>query len=304
MTRVLVTGATGLIGKHAVAALATQGLDVHAVARAKPDTLPSGVTWHVCDLLKSGAAERLAEEVKATHLLHLAWVTEHGHFWNAEENLNWQAVSQHLIEVFRSHGGMRVVVAGSCAEYDWTDLADGLCRENQTPLKPHTRYGQSKVDAFKWLEGFAAQAKLSYAWGRVFMLFGVGENRKRLVPSIATALAQGREAQCSSGIQVRDFMDARDVGRAFAALLMSGVKGAVNVASGEPHTIADVANTLGEISGRPDLVRLGALPDRPDDPLVLVADVTHLRDEVGFVPAVGFRESLEQAYEQIRRGAL
>lgn len=303
MTRILVTGATGLIGRHAVAALVAQGLDVHAVARTKPDTSPPGVTWQVCDLLELGEAERLTAMVKATHLLHLAWVTEHGHFWNGEENRDWQTASQRLIEAFQSDGGARVVMAGSCAEYDWTDLADGLCRENQTPLKPHTFYGQSKVDTFKWLEGFAAQAKLSYAWGRVFMLFGVGENHKRLVPSIAAALAQGREAQCTSGVQVRDFMDARDVGWAFAALLMSGVEGAVNVASGEQHTIAEVANTLGAISGRPNLVRLGALPDRPDDPLALVADVTRLREEVGYVPTVGFREGLKQAYEQIGREA-
>jgi nucleoside-diphosphate-sugar epimerase len=74
------------------------------------------------------------------------------------------------------------------------------------------------------------------------------------------------------------------------------VEGAVNVASGEPLAVAEVAEILGAISGRPDLVRLGALPDRPDEPPVLVADVTRLRVEVGFRPRWGLREALEAAY--------
>jgi len=304
MTRVLVTGATGLIGKHAIAALVAHGHDVHGVARTPPKTSPPGVKWHSCDLLSDGAPEKLATEVQATHLLHLAWVTEHGQFWAAEKNHDWQAASQRLIEAFQGHGGKRVVMAGSCAEYDWTELGDGVCRENQTPLKPHTLYGQCKLEFSQWLASFAAEKGLSQAWGRVFLLYGVGENQNRLVPSIVLALNAGYEAKCSSGVQVRDFMAARDVGWGFSALLMSDVEGAVNVASGEPHTIGEVANALGEFSGHPELVQLGAFPDRPDDPPVLVADATRLRTEVGFAPALGFRAALKQAYDQIRQGTV
>ncbi|OEJ66685.1 NAD-dependent epimerase/dehydratase family protein [Magnetovibrio blakemorei] len=299
MTRVLVTGASGLIGKPAVRALVDQGLDVHAVARTVAER-PIGVTWHACDLLVPGAAEALAHDVQATHLLHLAWVTEHGQFWNAPQNANWQGASKRLIEAFQANGGKRVLMAGSCAEYDWTDLADGVCREGITPMKPHTLYGQSKLETLEWLADFAAKSALSYAWGRVFLLFGEGENDKRLVPSVASALAQRRVAKCSSGTQIRDFMDARDIGSAFAALLMSDVQGAVNVASGEDRTIGEVVSLLGEISGHPELVHLGALPDRADDPRKLVASVERLRLEVGFKPKHDLRESLIEVYQKFK----
>jgi len=59
---------------------------------------------------------------------------------------------------------------------------------------------------------------------------------------------------------------------------------------------------LGEFSGHPELVRMGAFPDRSDDPPVLVADATRLRTEVGFAPVLGFRDALKQAYDQIRQG--
>lgn len=300
MTRVLVTGATGLIGKPAVAALVDQGLDVHAAARTVPAKSDAGVKWHACDLLAPGVAETLARDVQATHLLHLAWVTEHGKFWTAPQNADWQAASMRLIEAFQASGGIRVVMAGSCAEYDWTNLGDGVCREGVTPLMPHTLYGQAKVDMANWLAEFSAHTGLSYAWGRVFLLFGDGESPDRLVPSVAKALSEGREAKCSSGNQVRDFMDARDVGAAFAALLMSPFNGPVNVASGEPHTIGEVVTMLGAISGRPELVRLGALPDRADDPHTLIACVDRLHGEVDCRPEHGLREALVEVYENIK----
>jgi len=299
MKRILITGASGLIGKSAVRALVDQGLDVHAVARTVPET-SSDVTWYACDLLAPGAAESLVHNVQATHLLHLAWVTEHGHFWNAPENTEWQAVTQRLIEAFQANGGTRVVMAGTCAEYDWTDLGDGVCREGVTPIKPHTLYGQSKVDTHAWLAEYAAKSGLSYAWGRLFLLFGEGESAKRLVPSVASALAAGRVAECSSGIQIRDFMDGRDAGAAFAALLMSDVVGALNIASGEGCAIGEVVTILGEISGHPELIHLGAFADRADDPVKLVACVDRLRQEVGFKSTHELRESLFEAYQKLK----
>lgn len=290
--RCLVTGATGLIGRHAVRALIKAGFDVHAVARQVPADAAMDITWHRGDLLVPGEGARIAEAAQATHLLHLAWVTEHGAFWQSPENGAWLDASKALITAFHANGGMRMVLAGSCAEYDWAALGDGVCHEDTTPVNPHTTYGKAKVEAFDWVKTFAAQHDMSYAWGRVFFLYGAGEDENRLVPSVAKALIEGRVANCSSGTQIRDFMDARDVGRAFAEIVTSNVSGAVNVASGEGHTLAEVVSLLASIVGMPELVRLGAFEDRPDDPPVLLADVTKLRRDVGFTPQVSLQDGL------------
>ena len=81
---------------------------------------------------------------------------------------------------------------------------------------------------------------------------------------------------------MRDFCSTWFIGEALAALVGCAVTGPVNVASGEAVTIADIAVCIGALCGRPDLVQLGALPDRPDDVPHMVADVTRLRNEVGF----------------------
>ncbi len=294
MTKVLVTGATGFIGRHTLQPLIARGFEVHAVSRTPPGG-PEGVTWHRADLLDGESPAALVEAVRPGHLLHLAWITEPGVYWQSPENLDWLAASLTLARRFAEAGGKRLVVAGSCFEYDWRRLEGTPCREGDTPVAPHTLYGQAKASLHRVLADFAAASGTSHAWGRVFFTYGPGEPAERVVAAVIRALLAGQPARCTHGRQVRDFMNARDTGAAFAALLDSAVEGPVNVASGEAVSVARVAKRLGEIIGRPELVALGALDSRPDDPPYLVADATRLGAEVGFRPAYDLDAGLEDA---------
>jgi nucleoside-diphosphate-sugar epimerase len=236
-------------------------------------------------------------DVRPTHLLHLAWETTHGAFWSAPANLDWLAASVHLVRAFAEAGGRRAVVAGTCAEYLWDDR---VCHERTTPLEPATLYGAAKHALHVALRGYAGAVGFELAWGRVFLLHGPGEPPGRLVPSVATAMLEARPAACSHGRQVRDLLHVDDVAAGFGALLASGVTGAVNVASGEPVTLAEVVGTIGEITGHPELLRLGAIPASPGEPATLVADVRRLRDEVGFRPRHDLREGLEMTVRALR----
>jgi nucleoside-diphosphate-sugar epimerase len=292
--RVLVTGASGFIGRHALEPLLRRGLEVHAVTRAgvPAPQAPPGVVWHRADLLDPGAHGALLDAAAATHLLHLAWYTEHGRFWSSTENLRWSAATIGLVQAFAERGGRRAVLAGSCAEYRWGD--PGPCVEGHTPLEPATLYGMAKHATRALLEAAAGGLGIEFAWGRVFFLYGPDEAPGRLVASVARALVAGERAQTGDGTQVRDFMHVADVAGAFAALLDSPVTGAVNIGSGEARPLRDVIEAIGAATGRGDLLDVGALPPRADDPVQLVAGVARLRDEVGFVAAIGLREGIEQ----------
>lgn len=295
--RVLVTGATGFIGRHALAPLMRRGFELHAVTRgaAPPGQSPTGVHWHRADLLSHGDHDELLTASQPSHLLHFAWYAEHGRFWSSTENLRWTAATLALVQAFAARGGRRAVLAGSCAEYRWGE--PGPCIEGVTPLEPATLYGKAKHATRLLLEAAAADLGIEFAWGRVFFLYGPDEAHGRIVAAIARALLVGERVATGDGTQVRDFLHVEDVAGAFAALLDSSVTGAVNVGSGEGRKLRDLIDAIGVSTGRHDLLDIGMLAPRPGDPDVLLADITRLRDEVGFVPATALGAGIDATVE-------
>src|SRR6185295_11619834 len=126
----------------------------------------------------------------------------------------------------------------------------------------------------------AAAAGFSLIWARFFLLFGFYEEPRRLIPSIMRGLLAGEPVALSSGRQIRDFLDTRDIGAALASLLDSTVSGAVNVASGRGVTLREAGELLADIAHRPkSLLRFGVLADREREPKSLVADITRLTQQ-------------------------
>ena len=261
--RVLITGGRGLIGRHTSSALLSSGTEIVTLVRAS-DPLPSriGEELVVADILAQDfEAARIVGQAHADTLVHLAWITEHGKFWSAPENFEWVDRSAQLIEAFLGAGGLRVVVAGTSAEY--AAPATGPCHPTKTPLDPKHPYSEAKHQLHRRLAVLSEETGASYAWPRIFQLVGAGEDERRLVPDVIRQIIRGQYAKCSSGTQVRDFMDTRDCGGAIAQCALSSVTGPINVASGRPITLASMVSRIAERLDRCDLVQMGALPERP-----------------------------------------
>jgi nucleoside-diphosphate-sugar epimerase len=242
-------------------------------------------------LLDSDETENLLKAVRPTHLLHFAWYVEHGKFWNATENLDWLRASLHLVQKFVEHGGKRIVAAGTLSEYQASD--DEFLSES-IRLDPQSLYAASKAALYLALEAYAKVADLSFAWGRVFFMFGKNEPPQRLVSSVIRSLLSGETARTSHGNQIRDFMSTDEMASAFVALLDSNVRGAVNVGSGEPRTIKELVLEIANSIGGAEKVEFGAIIPPANEPKRVVADIARLRDEVNWKPAKSFSQQIEE----------
>jgi len=229
--------------------------------------------------------------VRPEDLLHLAWDVTHGSYWQSLENLRWVKASLSLLQAFIDAGGQRAVMAGSCAEYDWHY---GYCTEEITPLRPATLYGVCKNALHSMVAAAGREAEISTAWGRLFSLYGPGERRGRLVPTVIASLLNEEEALCTHGEQIRDYLYVKDAAQALVALLSSSVNGPVNIASGLPVVLKELISQAAELAGRPDLVRLGALEAKKDEPPLLLANNRRLKEEVGWHPQYSFQQSLQE----------
>ena len=296
MKRALVTGGRGFVGRHILGPLIHRGFEVHATASdsdISSDLKKLPVIWHACDLLKPESADALVKQVKPTHLLHAAWVTDHGAYWNSRQNLSWLATTATMLHAFAEVGGMRYVGAGTCAEYKWSS---SMYDEEVTPELPATFYGNAKLEAHRIAMTAGEFLNFSAATGRIFFAYGPYENANRILPYTCQKLALGEIVQISNGMLVRDFMHVRDVGAGFAALLDSDLRGGVNIASGVPQALSYLVNSLAEIAGRVDLVDIKTVPRVSNEPLKMIAKTDRIRS-IGWKPRIPIDQGLAETYD-------
>ncbi|WP_029008362.1 NAD-dependent epimerase/dehydratase family protein [Azospirillum halopraeferens] len=297
--RVLVTGASGFLGRHCVSRLVQDGFDVHAVARTPAEGV-ADCRWHAANLLDTGAVRDLVARVAPTHVLHLAWIATPGVFWTSPQNLDWLAAGTVLAQAFGAAGGKRFVGVGSCAEYDWSC---GLCRESATPLHPATPYGAAKVAMSAALDAAAALYGFERAWVRLFFPYGPDEPDGKLIPGVIDALLAGRPAEVSHGRQIRDFVYVDDAADALAALVRGTATGAFNLASGDPVRLRDVVGTVAAQLGGEHLVRYGHRQPQKGEPTLLCADISRLCEATGWRPTVTLPDGIARTIDHRRRRA-
>jgi nucleoside-diphosphate-sugar epimerase len=299
--RVLITGAGGFIGRHCLPILISNGFEVHVAEVFVPEEKFDGLHWHQVDLLDTKRTCELLASICPTHLLHFAWYAKPGEYWNSLENIRWVEGSLHLLRMFHMNGGKRVVMAGTCAEYDWRY---GYCLENMTPRVPSSLYGTCKNALQHLLKEFSRMTGLSSAWGRIFFLYGPYENPNRLVSSVILNLLRNETAPCSHGNQIRDFLHVEDVASAFVSLLMSNITGPINIASGRPVTLREVVLAAADCLGARERVQFGVLSAQENEPPLIVGDNRRLVDEVGWHQSYDLATGIAQTvrYWQDRNG--
>lgn len=291
--KVLLTGACGFIGKNTQKLLTNAGFEVHAVTSRKisEDVKTNDRTWHTVNLLDCYEVKKLISFLQPEYLLHLAWDTTPGKYLINHQNLEWVASTLNLCRTFYENGGQRAVFAGTCFEYN---LQNEVLSENLTCV-PSSLYGICKLALSNIIEKFCVERSFSFAWGRIFYPFGPYENEKRVIPYVIKSLLNGKEALCSHAYSKKDYLYVADVAAALVHLLNIDENGIFNIGSGIAVPLREILSVTAELVGRSDLLRLGAIPETYEAP-VIQADMLKL-SRTGFLPRYGIKQGLEKTID-------
>jgi len=294
--RLLVTGATGFVGSSVVRAALGRGHEVVAVvrSRARAVALGSGPDLHLveADLTDGEAMRRAAAGASADVALHLAWAVGPDYF-DSPASLACVEGSLALLRGLIEAGCPRVVFVGTHLELAPSDRD----MDETSPVAPRGLYAVCK-DALHRIAGARlAETDTSFAWARLFNLYGPGQAEWAFVSSVVRHLLAGRRCPLTHGEQLRGFLHVRDAADALLAVGESRVGGVVHVGSDEVVRVRDLAERVATYLDRTGLLSFGALAPSPGDAPRVVASTARLREAVGFRPRVALDDGLRETIE-------
>jgi dTDP-6-deoxy-L-talose 4-dehydrogenase (NAD+) len=264
----LLTGASGFVGRQVLRALQASGESIRVVTRS-PDAFswPADTTLVRSDNAFAESATWWADAARGVDaVLHMAWYAEPGAYLQSPLNLDCLRGTLTMAEGCAAAGVRRFVGVGTCFEYD---TREGYL-STRTPLNPASPYAAAKAAAYLFLREYLAERKVSFAWCRLFHLFGEGEDPRRLIPYVRNQLAEGRSVELTSGQQIRDYLDVRQAGAELARQLLGSREGSINICSGEGRSVRQIVECIADEYGRRDLLSFGVRADNFTDPPVVV----------------------------------
>jgi len=311
MSRVLVTGGTGFLGRHLVAALAARGDSVAVAGRRPraalpPDALPQGVRYESLDLASPDAAFELVGAMQPDQVYHLASAVDVRRELSLLDTQvrDTQMAAVHMARACLEHDVARLVHVGTCEEYG---NGPAPFREDQDP-SPVSPYSAAKVAATAFVRMLCSSFGLRAVVVRPFLTYGPGQGTNQMIPALIQAGLEGRDFPMTGGEQTREFNYVDDiVAGMLSAGTAPGVEGRIlNLGCGEPRRIRDVATRVLELMGNPVRAEFGKLPYRPGETWEFYCSNALARELLGYRANVELDEGLQRTiawYRSQRQGA-
>lgn len=271
MKTILLTGATGFVGKQIFKVLCKSNVRIVPVVRtAKESTIGNNpnVDRIVCspDIFQE-SSNWWADQCSGIDIvIHGAWYAEPGKYLQSPKNMDCLIGSLNLAKGAAIADVKRFIGIGTCFEYE---LSEGVL-STDTSLNPLTPYASAKAALYISLSQWLQQQRVEFAWCRLFYLYGEGEDSNRLVAYLRSKLKKNEVAELTSGTQIRDYLDVSVAAEMIVANALGDIVGPVNICSGVPVTVRELAESIADEYGRRDLLNFGARPDNSLDPQYVV----------------------------------
>jgi nucleoside-diphosphate-sugar epimerase len=302
--RILITGAGGFVGAATVRAALADGHEVHALVRRPGATRLAGLSGtlhvHAADLSDIDAINALLGSVKPEIVIHSAWEGVGGALRAGDIQFENIRTTLALVDASIAAGVGKFVGIGSQAEYG---RFDRRITEDDLPL-PTMLYGAAKLSACHLARQRCREAGISFAWLRLFSVYGPGDNPNWLIPSVATSLMQGVAPKCTLGTQKWDYLHIDDVASGtLAAAVVDAATGVFNLSSATPVAVRNIIERLRDLAAPGLELNFGEMPFGPDQIMHLEGDNSRLKNATGWAPRIDVLFGLADVVAEMRVAA-
>ncbi len=299
MKRVIVTGATGTIGTALIKELMGHNIEVLVLCR---EGSPRNANIPLSDLvnLKFASLDDFAtldNDTGKTYdvFFHLAWDGTTGQARNdiPRQSRNIQ-YSLDAVKLAKTFGCETFVGAGSQAEYG---RVEGVLK-TQTPTYPENGYGMAKLASGLMTRELARQLGMRHIWIRVVSVYGPNDGVQTLVMSLISKLAKGESPKMTKGEQMWDYLYSGDAAKAFYLLGEKGKDRKTYIlGNGKARPLKEYAEIIRKTVNPAMSVDYGAIPYAERQVMHLCADISDLKQDIGWMPQTSFEQGIAATFE-------
>lgn len=302
MRKIIITGASGMIGANLVQVALANGCEVLCIVRKnslKVDNIPSDPRVKIVFFDANEYAHVILDERYDT-FFHLAWDKTFG---QGRDDLDSQIRNiQYTLDAVRlasRSGCTHFVGAGSQAEYG--PVLEPI--NDRTITNPETGYGIAKYTAGKMASVLARQFNLHFNWVRVLSVYGSLDNPHTLIMYVLNELNHGRSPELTKCEQIWDYLFESDAAEAFYSIGERGKDGQFYVLGyGKGRRLKEYLEIINEKMKSKLNIVYGAKPYYVSQPMYLVADIDDLHKDTGWSPLYSFEDGIECVIKSIQKG--
>jgi len=298
MQKIVITGATGMIGAALARCAVEEGIEVLCIVRKNSGRLgniPQSdfVKVEYCDI-----NEYCNLNLNGGYdvFYHLAWEKTFGASRDdVDTQVNNIQYTLDAVRLAKRLGCKKFVGAGSQAEY-------GVVTEPlkpETPVNPESGYGTAKYAAGKLSRLLCSQLDLQFNWVRILSVFGPLDGAQTLIMYTINELQAGRSPELTKCEQVWDYLYCDDAARALLAIGNSGVDGKTYpLGSGNGKKLSEYIEAIRDIIAPGAALHFGKKEYYPHQPMYLCADISELTGDTGWKPEISFENGIKKIIDK------
>ena len=290
--KILITGGTGFIGYHLALACLKKNFLVKSLSTKQPSKKRKlkKVKYLICDISNKKRLNKILDH-NFDYVVNLAGYVDHSNKKKTKKS-HFDGC-KNLALFFLNSKIKKFVQIGSSIEYG--KINSPQIENNHNKQKTYSVYGNSKLLSTKFLLSLNEKFNFPVSILRLYLVYGPNQDINRVIPITIKNAINDNKFNCSSGLQLRDFIHIEDLVKAILKVLTNKKTNGeiLNIASGKPIQVKNLILKICKLvgNGKP---QFGKIKFRKDEIKNLFPSIAKAQKLLNWKPLININLGLKK----------